>query len=124
MLSFWEPDPALAHAARETWATAAYRIAIGVELVAHLEPIVDEERLLVGFCMRSAELAGFLVEAILAENVGARVARAHPGERQAQACDVVLPCRPDAPEEEVKHAVVATTKAAHVFMCAAPGAYA
>jgi hypothetical protein len=122
MLPYWEPDVTLAAEARQEWCTRAYRVALGVELVAHLEPIVDEDRLLVGFCVRSSELAGMLVEAILRENVGARVARAHPGMEQEDACDVVLTCRPDAPEEEVKHAVVASTKAAHTYLCARPAA--
>jgi hypothetical protein len=88
--------------------------------VAHLEPIVDEERLYVGFCVRSQELAALLAEAVRKENVDAAVCRAHPGMAQPDACDVILPCRPDAPEEEINHGVLAATKAAHVFFCAQP----
>ncbi|SRR5579884_3796144 len=105
---------------RAAWETTAYRLALGVELVAHLEPIVDGERLLVGFCAGSPELAGLLADAILRENVGAAPARAHPGTAQDAACDVILACRPGAPDEEVNHAVLAATKAAHVFFCSAP----
>jgi hypothetical protein len=98
----------------------AYRLALGIELVAHLEPIVDTDRLQVGFCAHSPELAEMLAQAVLKENVGAAVARAHPGMEQDGACDVVLACRPDATDEEVNHAVLAGTKAAHAFFCNQP----
>jgi hypothetical protein len=95
-------------------------VALGVELVGHLEPIVDTDRLYVGFCGHSAELAELLKEAVLRENVGAAVARAHPGMDQDAACDVILACRPNATDEEVNHAVLAAVKAAHAFFCGAP----
>lgn len=120
MLPYWEPDLTIDPDARARWRTHAYRIALGVELVAHLEPIVDEERLRVGFCLRSEAMAGLLRDAILKENIGAEVFRAHPGMAQEEACDIVLTCRPDGDEEEVKHAVVASTKAAHLYLCARP----
>ena len=120
LLALWSPNGGLNDAARAAWQTVAYRIALGVELVAHLEPIVDAERLQVGFCAHSPDLAQLLVDAILKENVGAATARAHPGMTQPAPCDVVLPCRPDDPDEEVNHAVLAATKAAHVYFCTKP----
>lgn len=120
LLSLWRPGPDLSDAERTAWETPAYRVALGVELVAHLEPIVDSERLYVGFCVRSPELAELLAGAILRENVGAAPARAHPGMPQDLACDVILPCRPHTPDAEVDHAVLAATKAAHAFFCASP----
>ena len=105
---------------RDGWQTVAYRLALGVELVAHLEPIVDPDRSYVGFCAQSPKLAELLAGAVMRENVGAAVARAHPGMAQDAACDVVLACRPDATDEEVNHAVLAATKAAHAFFCSKP----
>ena len=96
----------------------AYRIALGVELVGHLEPVVDDERLYVGFCGHSPDLALLLKDAVLLENVAADVAKAHPGMEQDHACDVLLPCSPSATEDEVNHAVLAAVKAAHAFFCA------
>lgn len=93
-------------------------IAIGVELVAHLEPILDLDALRVGFCCDSEDLAELLAERVRAENVGAAHCRAHPsGAAQAEACDVVLPCRPGASREEIDHAVLAAVKAAHGVLC-------
>ncbi len=114
------PAPDLDEEARAAWRSRAYRIALGVELVAHLEPIVDPERWYVGFCVGSAELATLLAQAIRRENVGAAPARAHPGMAQDTACDVILPCRPEATDEEVDHAVLAATKAAHAYFCSPP----
>ncbi len=114
------PAPDLDEEARAAWRTNAYRVALGIELVAHLEPIVDPERLYVGFCAASAELAHLLAQAICRENVEAATARAHPGMTQESACDVILPCRPDASDEEVDHAVLAATKAAHAYFCGPP----
>jgi hypothetical protein len=112
----------LDEAGRKAWRTLAYRIALGVELVGHLEPVVDDDRLYVGFCAHSPELAELLRGAVLLENVGATVAKAHPGMEQDCACDVLLPCSPLATDEEVNHAVLAAVKAAHAFFCAGPGA--
>lgn len=119
-MPLWLPTPDLDAEARAAWRTNAYRIALGVELVAHLEPIVDPDRLYVGFCAASAELAELLAGAIRRENVGAAPARAHPGMAQDTACDVILPCRPDATDEEIDHAVLAATKAAHAYFCGPP----
>ena len=91
-----------------------------MELVGHLEPIVDTDRLYVGFCGHSPDLAVMLKDAVLRENVGAGVAKAHPGMAQDDACDVILPCNPNATDEEVNHAVLAAVKAAHAFFCAKP----
>ena len=70
MLPLWQPATRVDDATRAAWQAPAYRIALGVELVAHLEPIVDTERLYVGFCGHSRELAELLVAAIQKENVG------------------------------------------------------
>jgi hypothetical protein len=111
-------DGPLPEAAFNAWQERAFRIALGVELVAHMEPIVDEERLLVGYCVGSPELAAQIVAAIALENVGAQVARAHPGEPdQPLACDVILPCRPEATDEEVEQAVLAAVKSGHALLC-------
>ena len=85
-----------------------------------MEPIVDTDRLYVGYCAHSPELAEMLVTAVLKENVGATAVRAHPGMEQEAACDVVLACRPHATDEEVNHAVLAATKAAHTYFCNQP----
>ena len=120
MLPLWEPGPKVTNADREGWQTVAFRLALGVELVAHMEPIVDTDRLYVGYCAHSAELAELLVAAVLKENVGAKTARAHPGMDQDAARDVVLACRPHAADEEISHAVLAATKAAHAYFCNQP----
>jgi hypothetical protein len=120
LLPLWTPDGELDEETRDSWRTLAYRVALGVELVGHLEPIVDADRCYVGFCGHSAELAEMLKDAVLRENVGAGVAQAHPGMTQDDACDVILACRPDATDEEVNHAVLAAVKAAHAFFCAKP----
>lgn len=120
LLPLWAPTSDLDAETRAAWRSRAYRIALGVELVAHLEPIVDSDRLYVGFCAASAELATLLAQAIRRENVGAAPARAHPGMAQDTACDVILPCHPEATDEESDHAVLAATKAAHAYFCGPP----
>jgi hypothetical protein len=119
MLPFWSPEGEIDAALRDAWKSRAYRLALGVEVVAHMEPIVDEELLRVGFCANSHELAQLMCASILKENVGAIVAKAHPGMAQEDACDVLLACTPHATDDEIKCCVVATTKTAHVFLCAA-----
>jgi hypothetical protein len=102
------------------WQAPGWRIALGIELVAHLEPVLDTERCLVGFCAESEELADLFVDLIRTENLEARRARAHPaGDEQRLACDVLLPCRPDAPDDEVDNAIVAAVKASHTILCPA-----
>lgn len=118
MLSFWDGGPSPAQHIVEAWQLPGWRIALGVELVAHLEPVLSTERCQVGFCCESAELAEEFVKLIAVENLEARVARAHPNaSQQTEACDVLLPCRPDAPESEVDNAIVAATKASHAILC-------
>lgn len=102
------------------WQTPGWRIALGVELVAHLEPVLDTDRCVVGFCCESAELAAEFVKLIRTENLEARQSEAHPGgTRQKEACDVLLPCRPYAPDSEVDNAIVAAVKASHTILCPA-----
>src|SRR5688572_6094722 len=48
-LRIWAPSH-IADDERTEWTRTANRIAIGVELTAHLEPIVMPDRLWVGFC--------------------------------------------------------------------------
>ncbi|MHB8574364.1 MAG: hypothetical protein ACYDCQ_03440 [Dehalococcoidia bacterium] len=97
-----------------------WRVALGVELVAHLEPVLSPERCQVGFCCESEELADEFVRLIRVENLEARTAKAHPtGAAQRSACDVLLPCRPDAPDSEVDNAIVAAVKASHTILCPA-----
>lgn len=120
LLPLWTPSGSLDEATAKTWRTLAYRIALGVELVGHLEPVVDDERLYVGFCGHSPEVAELLRDAVLQENVAAELAKAHPGMEQEHACDVLLPCSPAATEDEVNHAVLAAVKGAHAFFCAKP----
>jgi len=118
LLPLWRPAGAPSPEDREIWRVAGQSIAIGVELVAHLEPVLDLDALLVGFCCDSEDLAEFLAQRVRAENVDAEHCRAHPGSRiQSQACDVVLPCRPGASREEIDHAVLAAVKAAHGVLC-------
>jgi len=95
-------------------------VALGVELVAHLEPVLDIDRCRVGFCAESEELAAEFVKLIDVENLEARQRRAHPsGVAQRLACDVLLPLRPDAPDDEVDNAIVAAVKASHTILCPA-----
>jgi hypothetical protein len=97
---------------------AGQSIAIGVELVAHLEPILAIDELQVGFCCDSEELAEAFAERIEAENVAAERREAHPGGvNQQRACDVVLPCAPGFSREEIDHVVLAAVKASHGIMC-------
>jgi hypothetical protein len=91
-----------------------------VELVAHLEPILNVERCQVGFCVESEELAQTFVEMILAENLEARQAAGHPdGSNAGRRCDVLLPLRPAAPDSEVDNCIVAAVKASHTILCPA-----
>jgi len=95
-------------------------VALGVELVAHLEPVLDLDRCRVGFCAESEELAAEFVKLIAVENLEARQGQAHPAEEaQRRACDVLLPLRPAAPDDEVDNAIVAAVKASHTILCPA-----
>ena len=118
MLPFWDGGPSPDHQVVEAWQLPGWRIALGVELVAHLEPVLSTERCQVGFCCESEELAEEFVRLIAIENLEARTAKGHPNAgHQAEACDVLLPCRPEAPESEVDNAIVAATKASHAILC-------
>ncbi len=118
MLPFWDPGASASPETVTQWQTGGWRIALGVELVAHLEPVLETDRCLVGFCAESEELAEKFIELIHTENLDARRARAHPaGMAQAAACDVLLPCRPDAPDSEIDNAIVAAVKASHTILC-------
>ncbi len=120
MLPFWDAGGAPAPATIAAWQIPGWRVALGVELVAHLEPVLAPERCLVGFCAESEDLAEEFVKLIQTENLDARRAKAHPdGLPQAVACDVLLPCRPNAPDSEVDNAVVAAVKASHTILCPA-----
>ncbi len=118
MLPFWDAGAVPSEATVNAWQLPGWRVALGVELVAHLEPVLSPERCLVGFCAESAELAGIFVALIRSENLEARQAMAHPGGMpQTAECDVLLPCRPEAPESEVENAIVAAVKASHTILC-------
>lgn len=88
---------------------AANRIASGLSALAHLAVTVDPTLLVVAFsCGRDLRLASSYEGAIRAENVDSRIIEAADGE-----LGIALPCRPNATEDEIKHAVLAGVKAAH-----------
>jgi hypothetical protein len=94
---------------RDTWSAAANRIASGLSALAHLSVTVDDTLCVVAFsCGRDLKLASNYERAIRAENLEARIIEAADGE-----FGVALPCRPDATDEEIKHAVLSGVKAAH-----------
>ena len=119
LLRYWEPDGPVDDGVRRRWTVAAERIAAGVVELAHLDPFVDAAHLRVGFsCDGDTGLAKTYVAAILGENIEARqVAPIVPPRAGAAppADEVVLPCRPDAPDEEIRHAVLAALKASHAL---------
>lgn len=118
LLPLWQPPGEVSDELRRAWVESGQSIALGVELVAHLEPILAIEELQVGFCCDSEDLADLLVDRIKAENIDAERTRAHPGGiNQYQACDVTLPCRPGASREEIDHVVLAAVKASHGVLC-------
>jgi hypothetical protein len=120
LLPFWDAGEDPDAATVEAWQTGCWRVALGVELVAHLEPVLAIERCRVGFCCESAELAEEFVRLIAHENLQARTEKAHPDAlNQREACDVLLPLRPNAPEDEVDNAIVAAVKASHTILCPA-----
>ncbi len=98
--------------------------------LAHLPAFVDPRHFRVGFfCEGDVELAIEYERHIGAENVEARrvappvperlsgsnepALRMRADERPAD--EIVLPCRPDASDEEIVHAVLATMKASHAL---------
>lgn len=113
-MPYWRPTAGADAATHAAWETAAYRVALGVEVVAHMEPVLDTDRLAVGLCAASSNLAAALCAAVIREGVAAEVGEAHRG---ADACDVLLPCRPGAPDEEIDHAVLAAVKSSHALFC-------
>ena len=118
LLPFWDggAEPETADVA--AWQAGGWRVALGVELVAHLEPVLVTERCQVGFCAESAEMAAAFVGLICRENLEARQACAHPDQRQQrEACDVLLPVRPGAPDDEIDAAIVVAVKASHTILC-------
>jgi hypothetical protein len=120
MLPFFDAGDAPAAETVAAWQAQGWRVALGVELVAHLEPILDVEHCRVGFCAESEELARTFVDLIAVENLETRAAGAHPdGSNAGRACDVLLPLRPDAPDSEVDNCIVAAVKASHTILCPA-----
>jgi hypothetical protein len=109
LLPYWEPVESLSDEERANWSAAANRIASGLATLAHLSVTVDATLSVVAFsCGRDLKLASDYEGAIRAENLEARIVEAADGE-----LGVALPCRPDATDEEIKHAVLAGVKAAH-----------
>lgn len=139
MLSYWEPGTRVSEAERKQWVRNAERIATGLMELAHLPAFVDPRSFRVGFfCEGDVELAAAYVQHIVSERIEARqVSPPLPGQSSANgdvslarkaaklimrmeadelpADEVVLPCRPDAPDEEIVHAVLATMKASHAL---------
>jgi hypothetical protein len=139
LLGYWEPHDSVSDADRRQWIANAERIATGLMELAHLPSFVDPRSFRVGFfCEGNVELAMAYEEAIASENVEARrVSPPLPGQAggpdgpslarkaakfvlridddELPADEVVLPCRPDAEDEEIIHAVLATMKASHAL---------
>lgn len=139
LLAFWEPTGPVSSAERKQWIVNAERIATGLLELAHLPAFVDPRHFRVGlFCEGDVELAIEYERQINAENVEVRrVSAPLPGqvhgadapslarkaaklvlrmqENELPADEVVLPCRPDATDEEIIHAVLATMKASHAL---------
>jgi hypothetical protein len=139
LLTFWEPDGQVSNEDRRQWILNAERIATGLLELAHLPAFVDPRSFRVGFfCEGDVELAKAYAKAIASENVEARrVSPPLPGkvtgpegpslarkaaklvmrlaDDELPADEIVLPCRPDAEDEEIVHAVLATMKASHAL---------
>lgn len=139
VLAYWEPDGPVSEVQRQQWIRNAERIATGLMELAHLPSFVDPRSFRVGFfCEGDVELARAYERAIAAENVEARrVSPPLPGQAQGPngpnmarkaakfvmrmsedelpADEIVLPCRPDAADEEIIHSVLATMKASHAL---------
>lgn len=120
MLPFYDAGPTPAPETAAAWQASGWRVALGIELVAHLEPILALDRCQVGFCAESEDLAKVFVDLIAAENLEARQASAHPdGSSAGVRCDVLMPLRPAAPDDEVDNCIVASVKASHTILCPA-----
>jgi hypothetical protein len=139
MLAYWDAPAEVSDTDRTQWIRNAERIATGLMELAHLPAFVDPRSYRVGFfCEGDVELAEAYVEHIKAERIEARqVSPPLPGFAHADggpslarkaaklimrmqqdelpADEVVLPCRPDASDEEIVHAVLATMKASHAL---------
>lgn len=121
MLAYWEPDGPVDDDRRAQWIRNAERIATGLVELAHLPAFVDPRSYRVGFfCDGDIELAGAYVESIMVERIEARqvsppVPESANGSAARPADEVVLPCRPEADDEEIIHAVLATMKASHAL---------
>lgn len=139
ILAYWEPSGPVEDDARKQWILNAERIATGLLELAHLPAFVDPRSFRVGFfCEGDVELAKAYETAINDERIEARrVSPPLPGtlggdgsaslarkaakfvmrmnEDELPADEIVLPCRPDAPDEEIIHAVLATMKASHAL---------
>ncbi|MDQ4044543.1 MAG: hypothetical protein M3173_03725 [Chloroflexota bacterium] len=104
---------------RVRWLAAAERIATGIVDLAHVEAFVDPSRLRVGFfCYGDAALPAAYERAILKENIEGRCVDVTEQPRLGSGChrgEIILPCRPDATDEEVIHAVLAVMKASHAL---------
>jgi hypothetical protein len=139
MLTYWEPDGEVSDDDRKQWILNAERIATGIVELAHLPAFVDPRTFRVGFfCEGDVELAQAYVQQIAAERIEARqVSPPLPGkveggggqslarkaakmlmrldQDELPADEVVLPCRPDATDEEIIHAVLSAMKASHAL---------
>jgi hypothetical protein len=107
-LTIWEAAGAIGAGDRAGWERAARRIAAGLRELAHLEPTIDRDLLVLAVPVGTAGAAARWSLAIASENVEARVVVDGAG-----VAGVRLPCRPDAPDEEIRHVVLACVKAAH-----------
>lgn len=122
LLTYWQPDGPVSETARKQWIQNAERIATGLLELAHLPAFIDPRSYRVGFfCEGDVDLANAYVEHITAEQVEARQVSPPVPARLTGNCDdlptdeVVLPCRPNAEDEEIVHAVLATMKASHAL---------
>jgi hypothetical protein len=112
-LAVWQPAAPLEGESLARWLLAAERIATGIVALAGLAVFVDGERARVGFsCRGNASLANRYVDLLAREGIGARQTAARAGRPPDE---VVLPCRPDAPDDEIVHVVLATLKAARAI---------
>ena len=140
MLEFWQPGDSIDDATRQRWLRAGERVATGLQVLAHLEAFTDVRRLTVGFSLAGNEaLAARYAQAIRDERIDARLG-SPLGELACQGSgrngllsaarrllagnlrrdEVLLPCRPDATDEEIKHVVLAALKASHALQYGVP----
>jgi len=139
MLEFWQPEDRIDDATRQRWLRAGERVATGVRVLAHLDAFTDVRKLTVGFSLAGNEtLAAHYVQAIRDERIDARLSSpiedgTHDAGRRGLFSaarrllagslprdEVLLPCRPDATDEEIKHVVLAALKASHALQYGLP----